>query len=49
MNRRDFLLLRCEDEKQIAELSCEKLFVHYSDVNSGFHEAEAEEGTHRPS
>ena len=45
MNRRDFLLLRCEEEKQIAELSCEKLFVHYSDVNSGFHEAEAEEGT----
>ena len=45
MNRRDFLLLRREEEKQIAELSCERLFVHYSDLNSGFHEAEAEEGT----
>lgn len=45
MNRRDFLLLRREEELQLAELSCEKLFVHYSDLSSGFHEAEAEEGT----
>ena len=45
MNRRDFLLLRHEEEQQLAELSCEKLFVHYCDLNSGFHEAEAEEGT----
>ena len=31
MNRRDFLLLRKEGEKQIAELSCEKLYMHFVD------------------
>jgi|TARA_B110000881_G_scaffold71975_1_gene62471 hypothetical protein len=45
MNRRDFLLLRSEEDLQLAELSCQKLFVLYSGLNSGFHEAEAEEGT----
>ena len=31
MNRRDFLLLRQADEQQIAQLSCEKLYMYYSD------------------
>ena len=45
MNRRDFLLLRTEGSKTIAELSCEKLFMQYQDLSSGFQQAEAESGT----
>lgn len=45
MNRRDFLLFRTEAAKQVADLSCEKLFVHYEGLCSGFHQAEEEQGT----
>lgn len=45
MNRRDFLLLRTEGSSRIAELSCEKLFMHYQDLNSGFQQALEEAGT----
>lgn len=45
MNRRDFLLFHTEGSKQVAELSCEKLFMHYQDLNSGFQQAAEEEGT----
>ena len=45
MNRRDFLLFRTEDDKKVADLSCEKLFVHYEGLKSGFHQAEEEAGT----
>lgn len=31
MNRRDFLLFRSDGEMQIAELSCEKLYMRFSD------------------
>ena len=29
MNRRDFLLLRTEQTTRVAELSCERLYMHY--------------------
>ena len=29
MNRRDFLLLRTEQATRVAELSCERLYMHY--------------------
>lgn len=45
MNRRDFLLFRTEDDKKVADLSCEKLFIHYEGLNSGFHQAREEAGT----
>ena len=45
MNRRDFLLFRTEDDKKVADLSCEKLFIHYEGLNSGFHQAEEEAGS----
>ena len=45
MNRRDFLLLRTEESKTVAELSCEKLFMHYQDLGSDFQQAEGESGT----
>ena len=45
MNRLDFLLFRTEDDKTVADLSCEKLFVYYEGLNSGFHQALEEAGT----
>ena len=45
MNRRDFLLFHTEDDKTVADLSCEKLFVYYEGLNSGFHQAEEEAGS----
>ena len=45
MNRRDFLLFRTEGSQRIADLSCEKLFMHYQDLNSGYHQAAEESGT----
>lgn len=45
MKRRDFLLCRTEDDRKVADLSCEKLFIHYEGLNSGFHQAEVEQGT----
>jgi hypothetical protein len=45
MNRRDFLLFHAEGSKQVADLSCEKLFMHYQDLNSGFQRAVEEAGT----
>lgn len=45
MNRRDFLLLHTEDSKRVAKLSCEKLFMHFQDLSSGFQQAEEEAGT----
>lgn len=34
MNRRDFLLVRTKGGERIAELSCEKLYMHFADMNS---------------
>ena len=45
MNRRDFLFFRTEGSKRVAELSCEKLFMHCADLSSGFQQADAEAGT----
>ena len=45
MNRRDFLLFHTEDARKVADLSCEKLFVYYQGLNSGYHQAEEEAGT----
>ncbi|MBL4821545.1 MAG: hypothetical protein JKY98_11240 [Gammaproteobacteria bacterium] len=45
MKRRDFLRFRTDTGKQVAELSCEKLFVHYEGLCSGFHQAPEEAGT----
>mgnify|MGYP001166291722 FL=1 len=44
MQRRDFLLLRVEGSERVAELSCEKLFMHYQDLNAGFQQGNQEEG-----
>ena len=45
MNRRDFLFFRTESNAQLAELSCENLYMHYQDLCSGFNQAPAEAGT----
>ena len=45
MNRRNFLLFRTEDDKRVADLSCEKLFIHYEGLQSGFQHAQEEAGT----
>ncbi len=45
MNRRDFLLLHTEGSKHAADLSCEKLFMHYEGLCSGYHQAPEECGT----
>ncbi len=45
MNRRNFLLFKTEESRKVAELSCEKLFMHYQNLRSGFHQAEEEAGT----
>ena len=45
MNRRDFLFFRTEGSQRVAELSCEKLFMHYQDLSSGFQQAAEEEGS----
>ncbi len=45
MNRRDFLFFRSKGNAQVVELSCEKLFVHYEHLCSGFNQAEEESGT----
>ena len=44
MKRRDFLLLRTEGTERIVELSCQKLLVHYLDLNSGFASGQPEAG-----
>ena len=44
MKRRDFLLLRTEGSERVADLSCEKLFMHYQDLNAGFQQGNKEEG-----
>ena len=33
MNRRDFLLLRSESRRRIAELSCERLYMRFLDLH----------------
>ena len=35
MNRRDFLTLRTKGRRSVLELSCERLFMRYSDARSG--------------
>ncbi len=45
MNRRDFLFFRTEGSRKVAELSCEKLFIHFQDLSSGFHQAQEQAGT----
>ena len=45
MKRRDFLLMRTDDGERVAELSCEKLFMNYQDLNSGFQQSNEESGT----
>ena len=45
MQRRDFLLFRTEGSKRVGELSCEKLFMHFQDLSSGFQQAMEEAGT----
>lgn len=44
MKRRDFLLLRTEGSERVADLSCEKLFMHYQELNAGFQQGNKEEG-----
>jgi len=39
MNRREFLLFGTEGGNQVAELSCEKLFMHYQDLTAGFQQS----------
>ena len=34
MNRRDFLMLRGKGRRRVLELSCERLFMRYSDAQS---------------
>ena len=45
MNRRDFLLFRTEGPEKIAELSCEKLYMHFTDSLSAQYLGQAESGT----
>ncbi len=45
MNRREFLFFKTDGSRKIAELSCEKLFVHYQGLSSGFHQAQEEAGS----
>ncbi len=45
MKRRDFLLLRVEGSERVAELSCEKLFMHFQDFSAGFQQGNEEAGT----
>ena len=45
MRRRDFLLMRTDGSDRVAELSCEKLFMNYQDLNSGFQVSKEEAGT----
>ena len=44
MKRRDFLLFRTEDGSGIAELSCEKLFMHFQHLSTGYRQSAAEAG-----
>ncbi|MSR11621.1 MAG: hypothetical protein EXR84_07470 [Gammaproteobacteria bacterium] len=44
MNRRDFLLFRTDGPDRVVDLSCQKLFVHYLDLNSGFAQGIPESG-----
>ena len=44
MKRRDFLLMRKDGSECIADLSCEKLFMNYQDLNSGFQQSNEESG-----
>jgi len=34
MNRRDFLFFRTEGAEKIAELSCEKLYMYFANINA---------------
>ena len=45
MKRRDFLLMRMDGSERVADLSCEKLFMNYQDLNSGFQQSNEESGT----
>ena len=45
MKRRDFLLMRTDGGERVAELSCEKLFMNYQDLNSGLQQSNEESGT----
>jgi hypothetical protein len=44
MNRRDFLRLRTRGRERVLELSCEQLFMRYSDAESGAGRARAAGG-----
>lgn len=44
MNRREFLLFGTEGGNQVAELSCEKLFMQYQDLTAGFQQSAAAAG-----
>ena len=35
MNRRDFLLLKTRGQERVLELSCERLYMRYTDAKSG--------------
>lgn len=45
MKRRNFLLLRLEGNECIADMSCEKLYMHFQDLNAGFQKGNEEAGT----
>ena len=45
MRRRDFLLMRTDGGSRVADLSCEKLFMNYQDLNSGVQVSREEAGT----
>ena len=45
MRRRDFLLMRTDGSDRVADLSCEKLFMNYQDINSGLQASREEAGT----
>jgi hypothetical protein len=44
VKRRDFLLFRTEGGSGIAELSCEKLFMHFQHLSTGYRQSAAEAG-----
>ena len=45
MRRRDFLLMRTDGGNRVEDLSCEKLFMNYQDLNSGVQASREEAGT----
>jgi len=45
MNRRDFFLLKTEGSERVLELSCETLYMHYTDIQAASRIGSVEEGS----